>query len=74
MALILVHEIDDDGSFINYMEAKKFYIMNTFFKQKPVRKWTWAIPDGKKSEIVVIVQQEKFSIEYHCHQNTKKQY
>ena len=39
-----------------FTESRNFKIMNTFFKKKPKRKWTWKSPNGEtKNEIEFIL-------------------
>lgn len=39
------------------------YVTNNFFKQHPIRKWTWASPDGiTKNEIDFIMTDKKWKL------------
>lgn len=45
---------------VNFSEKTRMYIMNTFFKKKKNRKWSWRSPDGKtKNEIDFIISSHK---------------
>ena len=45
---------------INFCEQNNMFIMNSFFKKKPHRKWTWRSPDGKtKNEIDFVLATER---------------
>ncbi|XP_072938827.1 uncharacterized protein [Epargyreus clarus] len=44
----------------NFLEKEGFYMMNSFFKKKPQRKWTWMSPDGTtKNEIDFILADKR---------------
>ncbi|KAG7307782.1 hypothetical protein JYU34_006375 [Plutella xylostella] len=48
---------------VNFLEQHQLYAMNTFFKKRPSRKWTWISPDGRtKNEIDYIVCSNKSNI------------
>ncbi|XP_072943439.1 uncharacterized protein [Epargyreus clarus] len=49
------------GHFLaNFLEKEGFYMMNSFFKKKPQRKWTWMSPDGTtKNEIDFILADKR---------------
>lgn len=37
---------------VDFMEKEGLFMMNSFFKKRPSRKWTWCSPDGTtKNEI-----------------------
>ncbi|CAH2108658.1 unnamed protein product [Euphydryas editha] len=38
---------DNGQRLINYTLENNLYIMNTFYKRKPKRKWTWESPNGQ---------------------------
>lgn len=41
---------------VSFLEKHNLYAMNTFFKKRPSRKWTWVSPDGRtKNEIDYII-------------------
>lgn len=41
---------------MNFLEKKRLFAMNTFFKKRPSRKWTWLSPNGTaKNEIEYIL-------------------
>lgn len=43
-----------------YLEEQKLYAMNSFFKKKPQRKWTWTAPNGEtKNEIDYVLTKTK---------------
>lgn len=45
---------------INFQEQHKIYNMNSFFKKKPKRRWTWTSPNGQyKNEIDYILSTNK---------------
>lgn len=52
-----VGERNERGDFlINFTEANKMYIMNTFFQKREHRKWTWRSPNWEiKNEIDFII-------------------
>ncbi|CAG9114637.1 unnamed protein product [Plutella xylostella] len=44
----------------DFLEKEGLYMMNSFYKKKPQRKWTWISPDGKtKNEIDFILTDKK---------------
>ncbi|XP_072938941.1 uncharacterized protein [Epargyreus clarus] len=44
----------------NFLEKEGFYMMNSFFKKKPQRKWTWMSPDvTTKNEIDFILADKR---------------
>lgn len=45
---------------VEFAESNKLFIMNTFFKKKESRKWTWISPDGQtKNEIDFFIIDKK---------------
>lgn len=52
---------NDRGTMLlDYLLQHNLFAMNSFFKKKPNRKWTWASPDGTtKNEIDYIVSDNK---------------
>lgn len=49
---------------INYLESEHLYVMNTFFKKRRSRKWTWSSPGGRtKNEIDFIVSSHKHIVQ-----------
>lgn len=45
---------------MNYLEERRLFAMNSFFKKKPKRKWTWISPNGTtRNEIDYILSTEK---------------
>ncbi|XP_056641545.1 craniofacial development protein 2-like [Diorhabda sublineata] len=48
----------------NFLEKEQLYIMNTFFKKRPHKKWTWANPDGiTKNEIDYVLTPNKHIVQ-----------
>ncbi|XP_044756612.1 uncharacterized protein LOC123315083 [Coccinella septempunctata] len=49
---------------MNFLETNNLYAINTFFKKKPQRKWTWISPNRKtKNEIDYVLAKEKFIVQ-----------
>ncbi|XP_023231883.1 uncharacterized protein LOC111631804 [Centruroides sculpturatus] len=48
---------------VDFAEAEKFYIMNSFFKKKSCRKWTWRHPNGGKYESDYILSKKQHNVE-----------
>ncbi|XP_067127708.1 craniofacial development protein 2-like [Centruroides vittatus] len=48
---------------VDFAEAEKFYIMNSFFKKKSSRKWTWRHPNGGKYESDYILSNKQHNVE-----------
>ncbi|CAG4922110.1 unnamed protein product [Colias eurytheme] len=45
---------------VNFLEKEGLFLMNSFFKKKTQRKWTWQSPDGQtKNEIDFIITDKK---------------
>ncbi|CAG4966203.1 unnamed protein product [Colias eurytheme] len=45
---------------VNFLEKEGLYLMNSFFKKQPQRKWTWQSPDGRtRNEIDFIISDKK---------------
>jgi hypothetical protein len=54
---------DRGATLMNYLEEKHLYAMNSFYKKKPQRKWTWISPNGStKNEIDYILSTERYII------------
>jgi len=48
---------------IEFAESRHLKIMNTFFKKKPTRKWTWKSPNGEtKNEIDFILSNSQENV------------
>ena len=47
---------------IEFAECEKFYVMNSFFKKNPKKKWTWRSPNGGTSEIDYILTDKKYTV------------
>ncbi|KAL1446846.1 hypothetical protein WDU94_003496 [Cyamophila willieti] len=51
---------DRGNRLVQFAEEKRLYIMNSFFKKQPTRKWTWFSPDREvKNEIDFITTNQK---------------
>lgn len=45
---------------VNFLEQEELFLMNSFFKKQPQRKWTWRSPDSvTKNEIDFIIADKK---------------
>nr|ADI61810.1 endonuclease-reverse transcriptase [Bombyx mori] len=45
---------------VNFLQRERLFLMNSFFKKKPQRKWTWLSPDAvTKNEIDFIMTDKK---------------
>ncbi|KAA5776015.1 hypothetical protein F3H09_33140, partial [Pseudomonas aeruginosa] len=45
---------------VNFLQRERLFLMNSFFKKKPQRKWTWLSPDTvTKNEIDFIMTDKK---------------
>ena len=54
---------DRGNRLVEFAECEKFFIMNSFFKKKPQRKWTWRSANGATSEIDYILTNKKYIIQ-----------
>ncbi|XP_041982923.1 craniofacial development protein 2-like, partial [Aricia agestis] len=46
---------------VNFLEKEGLFLMNSFFKKKPQRKWTWRSPDSVvRNEIDFIITDRKY--------------
>ena len=44
---------------MEFSEANRLFISNTFFKKAPQRKWTWKGPNGTKNEIDYVLSNNR---------------
>lgn len=55
---------DRGETLVNFLHSNKYFAMNTFYKKKPQRKWTWLSPNGKtRNEIDYIMCNKKDIVE-----------
>jgi hypothetical protein len=55
---------DRGTTLMNFLEKQRLYAMNTFFKKRKEKKWTWISPDGNtKNEIDFILSSHRCIIQ-----------
>ncbi|XP_064424659.1 craniofacial development protein 2-like, partial [Latimeria chalumnae] len=52
-----------DDHLVEFAENMNLFIMNSFFKKKASKKWTWKSPNGVKNEIDFILSNRKHTIQ-----------
>ena len=54
---------DRGNRLVEFAETEQLYIMNSFFKKKPQRKWTWRCANGAVGEIDYILANKKYIVQ-----------